>query len=312
MSGPNRHAPPSSSGLISRALCLAAIAAALVTAFMGVEHWLKQGDPASAAIVMIAEIVALFGLSMVTQQWRRGARFQAAIASLLTLLCAGMCGWTTWARLGADAAARAAAIGGADSNYISAQREFAAFDAALQTALSSPGPTCTCPATIAAWQAAQEQRIGRLSALRDQADVRRVQAAPKASPGAWQTTIAVALEALKLFGWLAFSVAGQRAPSDGPPRGLRRIRTSVAAGLGILSLGAQPAAAGPLDTGIQVHTRGAAPPEPPRVHDITSQARRMAQAARMRAQGAPVTVIARHFGVHRNTIYNWLKRMSRP
>lgn len=200
----------SASALIGVALCVG------LSAAVGFAFWWAT-DRALAVLTVGAELIAFGGLTVARAKWTADRRVAIAGATV-TLLSALWCGMTMYQKIDTDS--RAAALQAAMERpaYLFAANAARTAEGLLQERLThpNPGPTCNCPQTIAAWEAAEGSQIDRLRLERDRA----VAAMERATPTPQTDWIAIArglgLEVTKLLGFLVFGLSPRRAPKGEP------------------------------------------------------------------------------------------------
>lgn len=198
--------------LQSAAALIGIVVLVVLSIAVGVRFWWER-DPALAFITVGAELVAFAGLGVAHWQWSRSRRL-AIGAFIVTTIAAAWCAFTMFQNIAH--ASRLEAIREAQERpqYVFASNAAQTAERLLTARLRSPNPrpTCTCPQTIAAWEASEGAAIERLRNERDAAVRQMETAIPQPEMDALALARGIGVEIAKLFGFIVFVLA------LGPPR----------------------------------------------------------------------------------------------
>lgn len=178
----------------------------VLSATLGWRYWMAQNQEQIAYITVAAEVISFSGLSLARSHWRADKMLGFG-AFALTLMAALWCGLTMFQKIDADTQARALETARESPAYIFAQRSLTEASASLSTQLGRQPPTCTCPDTIAAWEASQTASVSRLRGERDAALSRLAAATPAAQVDWGAVARGAGVELMKLFGFMVFGLA---------------------------------------------------------------------------------------------------------
>lgn len=185
--------------------------------YMGVQYWWPR-DHALGVLTVGAELIAFAGLAVGVAQFPRAwGRGLGALA--VTFLAAAWCAATMFQKIEADSRAEAVALAQELPAYVFAQSAATAANEILHQRLASPAPrpTCNCPQTVAAWEAAEAAQIERLRNERDSAVAQMQAAIPPAQIDWFAVWRGIGVEIAKLFGFTVFWLAAS-APAVVSPR----------------------------------------------------------------------------------------------
>lgn len=208
-----RERPPL---LQSWAACFGIAVLVGLSIYVGARFWWSR-DQALSALTIGAELVAFAGLGVVAWQWKR-SRLLALGAAGVTLIAAAWCAFTMFQNIAAETREEAITRAKERPAYIFADNAASTARNLLQSRLEHPNPrpACSCPQTIASWEAAEAAAIDRLRSERDNA-VRQMEAAIPDPEMDWLALArGVGVEIAKLFGFAVFAL------SETAPRRRRR------------------------------------------------------------------------------------------
>jgi len=180
--------------------------------FVGVRYWWPR-DQALAILTIGAELIAFAGLGVAAWQWSR-SRKHALGAGLVTIIAAAWCGFTMFQNIEAETRAEAVRLAQERPAYIFAANAAHTAQTLLTSRLTHPNPrpTCTCPQTLAQWEAAEAGAIDRLRNERDSAVAQMERAIPEPQTDWIALGRGIGVEIAKLFGFAVFALM------LGPPR----------------------------------------------------------------------------------------------
>lgn len=277
---------------------------------VGWTYWAAR-DEKLAWLTVGAELIAFAGLAVaVSHRWRYWGRKLGAL--LVTALAAGWCGYTMYQSIDADTRAEALAAARERPAYVFAANAAETASRLLSERLThpSPRPDCSCPDTLAQWEASEAAAIERLRNERDAAIAQMERATPE-PPTDWGAIgRGISVEMAKLLGFMVFGLV---------------VSPSVAQHSHTGDAGRKPrsrnwlfrlAAVLPFASGASVSHAG----EPARLPEIVQQnptpitlsADMTARAVAFSMRGRfAVSDIAAKVGVHRATVYKWFARRDK-
>lgn len=185
----------------------------LFSATVGCGYWWTR-DWQFSILTAGAELVALVGLSITLWQFGRGAWGRGICGIVVTALAAGWCGLTMFQKIDADSRVSALAAARERPAYVFASNAAQTAETLLTARLRHPNPRpeCSCPQTIAAWEAAEASAIDRLRTERDAAVAQMEAAIPPHKTDWIAIGRGVAIEVAKLLGFIAFGLVVIRSP----------------------------------------------------------------------------------------------------
>lgn len=218
----------------------------LLSIWVGINYWWAK-DPALAALTIAAELVAFAGLAVAIWKFRAGEPVAACIGVMVTIIAAAWCALTMFQKIEADTRARVIAQAQELPQYVFAKSAADTASALLEERLTHPNPrpTCLCPETIAAWEAAEGAAIDRLRQERDAAIAQMSQAIPPHQTDWAAIARGVGVEIAKLLGFIAFGLAAVGGSTPPATRFRPVAATAAAMGLAALPVGVAGATTAP-------------------------------------------------------------------
>ena len=204
--------------LLSWAACFGVLVIVLLSAWVGYNYW-KPKDEALAILTVGAELIACFGLAVALAQFKV-SKTRGALGVVITLIAAAWCALTMFQKIETDSRADAVALAQESPSYVFASNAANTAASLLRSRLGRPEtrPTCNCPQTVAAWEAAEAAAINRLRAERDEA-VAQMQAVIPIPQTDWIAVArGVGTEVIKLLGFTCFWLVIERNKNRQPSR----------------------------------------------------------------------------------------------